>query len=139
MNALAQTTNSTARIEFWNNSNGTVTTPLVLYGNGNATLSGTLTQSSDIRLKKNIRPINNALDAIAKLHGYSYNWKNNTQDNTLQMGVMAQEVQQVFPSLVKQDDKGMLSVNYSGLIPVLIEAIKEQQKQIDELKQLLRK
>lgn len=139
MNALAQTNNTNARIEFWNNSAGTVTTPFILYGNGNATLSGTLTQSSDIRLKKNIHPINNALGAITKLNGYSYNWKNNAQDNTLQMGVIAQEVQQVFPSLVKQDDKGMLSVNYSGLIPVLIEAIKEQQKQIDELKQMLHK
>lgn len=139
MNALAQTSNTTARIEFWNSSAGTVTTPLVLYGNGNATLSGTLTQSSDIRLKKNIHPINNAVDAIKKLNGYSYNWKSSSMDNTLQMGVIAQEVQQVFPSLIKQDDKGMLSVNYSGLIPVLIEAIKEQQKEIDELKQILRK
>lgn len=139
MNALAQTSNTTARIEFWNSSSGTVTTPLVLYGNGNATLAGTLTQNSDFRLKKNILPVHNALDGIMRLNGYTYNWKDNSRDESLQIGVMAQEVQKVFPSLVKEDDKGVLSVNYSGLIPVLIEALKEQQKQIDELKQLLGK
>lgn len=139
INALAQTTNSTARIEFWNNSANTVTTPFVLYGNGNATLSGTLTQNSDLRLKKNIQPIHNALDAIRRLNGYTYNWKDNSRDESLQVGVIAQEVQKIFPSLVKEDDKGVLSVNYSGLIPVLIEALKEQQRQIDELKQMLHK
>ena len=139
MNALAQTSNSTARIEFWNNSSNTVTTPFILYGNGNATLSGTLTQNSDFRLKKNIQPIHHALDAIKTLNGYTYNWKDNSRDESLQVGVIAQEVQKIFPSLVRQDDKGILSVNYSGLIPVLIEALKEQQKQIDELKQMLTK
>jgi hypothetical protein len=139
MNALPQTSNTTARIEFWNSSSSTVTTPFILYGNGNATLSGTLTQNSDLRLKKNIQPIHNALDAIRSLNGYTYNWKDNFRDASLQVGVIAQEVQKVFPSLVKEDDKGVLSVNYSGLIPVLIEALKEQQKQIDELKQMLHK
>ena len=116
-----------------------MTTPFILYGNGNATLSGTLTQNSDLRLKKNIISIHNALDAIKQLNGYTYNWKDNSRDESLQTGVIAQEVQKIFPSLVKEDEKGILSVNYSGLIPVLIEAIKEQQKQIDELKQMLRK
>lgn len=138
MNALPQTTNTTARIEFWNNSGATVTTPFVLYGNGNATLSGTLTQNSDARLKKDIQPILNAADAIKRMNGYTYNWKDNSRDESLQFGVIAQEVQKIFPSLVREDDKGILSVNYSGLIPVLIEALKEQQKQIDELRQMLR-
>ena len=55
-----------------------------------------------------------------------------------QIGVMAQELKEVFPQLVKQDEKTQqLSVNYIGLIPILIESIKEQQKQIEELKLLV--
>jgi len=53
--------------------------------------------------------------------------------------LLAQEVKKVFPELVKENEKGELSVNYIGLIPVLIESIKEQQKQIDELKKLVNK
>ena len=56
------------------------------------------------------------------------------------IGLLAQEVQKAFPELVKQagDAEGTLSVNYQGMIPVLINAIKEQQKQIDELKALIK-
>jgi len=53
------------------------------------------------------------------------------------LSVPAQEVQKVFPQLVAEDAKGMLSVNYSGLIPVIINAIKDQQKEIEELKVML--
>ena len=70
---------------------------------------------------------------INQLNGYTYYWKDSDRDHDLQSGVLAQEVRQVLPHLVKEDDNGLLSVNYSGLIPVLIEAIKEQQKRIDEL------
>ena len=57
------------------------------------------------------------------------------------IGLLAQEVQKVFPELVKQsaDEEGTLSVNYQGLIPVLINAIKEQQEQINVLKALINK
>jgi hypothetical protein len=108
-----------------------------IQGNGNAVLAGTLTQLSDVRLKKNIQPLQNSLQKIQQLNGYTYNWKDeNNKDQ--QIGLIAQEVQQQFPQLVvENNDK--LSVNYSGMIPVLLEAIKEQQKQIDELKQLLLK
>lgn len=58
-------------------------------------------------------------------------------DQSVQTGVIAQELQKLFPELVKEDKEGMLSVNYSGLIPVLIESIKDQQNQIDELKKLV--
>jgi hypothetical protein len=53
--------------------------------------------------------------------------------------VLAQEVRELFPELVQEDKEGILSVNYSGLIPVLIESVKEQQKQIDELKKIVEK
>ena len=119
-------------------TNGNVTR-MVIYDNGNAWLQGTLTQASDVRLKKDIQRLQNSLDKITRLNGYTYHWKNEDIDPALQMGVLAQEVQKIFPSLVKEDSKGMLAVNYTGLIPVLIESIKEQQKQIDELKKLVEK
>ncbi len=126
---------------------------LDLFSNGNATLQGILTQSSDARLKKNITPLQNSLQKITRLNGYNYSWKDESADQNLQTGVLAQEVQKLFPELVKEDEKGMLSVNYSGLIPVVVESIKEQQnfiekqqeqisnqqKQIDELKKMVEK
>ncbi|HMU46208.1 MAG TPA: tail fiber domain-containing protein [Chitinophagaceae bacterium] len=113
-------------------------------GNGNAVLAGILTQNSDARLKKNIQRLQNPLQQIQQLNGYTYTWKDDYRDPELQTGLLAQEVQQVFPTLVKQNENGELSVNYMGLIPILIEGIKEQQKQnenlrreVDDLKQLV--
>jgi len=53
------------------------------------------------------------------------------------IGVLAQEIQEVFPELVSEDDNEMLAVNYQGLVPVLINALKEQQSEIDELKEMV--
>ncbi len=108
-----------------------------IHGNGNATLAGTLTENSDARLKTNIHRISNTLQNLQQLNGYTYNWIAKDRDQNLQTGLLAQEVQKVYPQLVKEDEKGVLSVNYSGLIPVLLEAIKEQQTQINELKKLV--
>ncbi|MBL7738103.1 MAG: tail fiber domain-containing protein [Chitinophagaceae bacterium] len=110
---------------------------LTLFSNGNATLTGTLTQNSDARMKSNIHLLQSSLQNIRELNGYTYNWMDETKDTGVQIGVLAQEVQKVYPQLVKQNDKGELSVNYTGLIPVLLEGIKEQQQQIDELKKLV--
>jgi hypothetical protein len=104
---------------------------------GNGWMQGTLTQASDARLKKDISPLQNPLQKIIQLNGYTYHWKNEQSDNRLQTGVLAQEVQKLFPELVTENRDGILAVNYSGLIPVMIESIKEQQKQIDELKKLM--
>jgi len=124
-------------------TNGNITRMLI-YGNGNAWLQGTLTQASDARLKKDISPLQNPLQKIIQLNGYTYHWKNENSDNRLQTGVLAQEVQKLFPELVSENKEGILAVNYSGLIPVMIESIKEQQKQIarqeerlDELKKFV--
>jgi hypothetical protein len=114
-------------------TNGNVTRMLI-YGTGNAWLQGTLTQASDARLKKDISAIQNPLQKLIQLNGYTYHWKNEKSDNRLQTGVLAQEVQKLFPELVSENKEGILAVNYSGLIPVMIESIKEQQKQIDELR-----
>lgn len=111
-------------------TNGNITR-MIIYNNGNAWLQGTLIQASDARLKKDIALLRNPLQKIMQLNGYTYHWKNETADNNLQTGVLAQEVQKLFPELVTENKDGLLAVNYSGLIPVLIESIKEQQKQIN--------
>jgi len=114
---------------FYSDGTGDV---LRLIGNGNAILAGTLTENSDVRLKKDIIPLTNALSSLTHISGYRYNWKdkNNTDD---QIGLIAQEVQALYPELVLEDDEGMLSVSYSKMVPVLLEAIKEQQEIITSL------
>jgi Chaperone of endosialidase len=86
---------------------------------------------SDARLKRNISPRQNSLQRIVQLNGYTYQWKNEQPGTRLRTGVLAQRVQKLFPQLVTEDNKGMPSVNYSGLIPVLIEIAKEQQDLIE--------
>jgi len=90
--------------------------------------------TSDINLKENVKIIEYPIDKITKLNGVTFNWKENQKPS---IGVIAQEVEKVFPELVKEhgDNK---SLNYNGLIGVLIEAVKEQQKQIEELKAIIK-
>lgn len=88
--------------------------------------------SSDINLKKDIVQIGNPLDKINQLKGVSFTWKN---DNKKSIGLIAQDVEKVFPELVLTDENtGLKSLQYGNLVAVLIEAVKEQQKQINELK-----
>jgi hypothetical protein len=137
-------TASATRLVFYTRDNGGgFGEKFNIQSNGNALLQGTLTQSSDARLKKNIHPLKSALHNIQQLNGYTYNWIDENKDHDQQIGVLAQEVQKIYPELVKQNTNGELSVNYLGLIPVLLEGMKEQQKQIvnqqqqiDELKKL---
>ena len=105
---------------------------------GSATLSGDLTINSDARLKSNIISLGSTLSKLLMIDGKSYTMKSNESQSKI--GLLAQDVQKAFPELVKttNDKDKTLSVNYQGLIPVLINAIKEQQKQIDELKKLLK-
>ena len=104
---------------------------------GSATLAGDLTVNSDMRLKSNIVSLGNTVSKLLMIDGKTYTMKTNQAIEKI--GLLAQEVQKAFPELVKEagDEKGTLSVNYQGMIPVLINAIKEQQKQIDELKALI--
>lgn len=103
-----------------------------LYRNGNLTIAGNLTELSDARLKKDISTVSNSLEKINALSGYNYYWKNtDIQDDALHAGLMAQEVKEQMPELVRQTEGDVLSVNYSGMIPYLVEAIKEL-KQLQE-------
>ena len=105
---------------------------------GSATLSGDLTINSDARLKSNIISLGSTLAKLLMIDGKSYTMKTNEAESKI--GLLAQDVQKAFPELVKttNDSDKTLSVNYQGLIPVLINAIKDQQKQIDELKKLIK-
>ncbi len=134
MRAYPLGTNASRRINFYTNGGANGGDILTIFGNGNATLAGILTQLSDARLKKNILPLQNVLPQLNAINAYHYQWLEEVRDSTWQLGVLAQEVQQVFPELVMKDEKGNLSVNYSGLIPVLLASVKEQQAQIEQLK-----
>jgi len=95
------------------------------------TLSVTiLSSTSDANLKENINTIDNALDIINGIDGVRFNWKDNKLPSA---GLVAQQVAQFMPELITSDNKNNLSLNYNGIIGVLVEAIKAQQKQIDEL------
>ena len=103
----------------------------VVYFNGNATLSGDLTINSDARLKDNIRPLGSTLNKLHQIEGKTYSFKKD-EEHTPKIGVLAQEVQAVFPELVTEGGDGILSVNYQGLVPVLINAINEQDAKMSE-------
>jgi hypothetical protein len=96
----------------------------------NLIVNGTIVEQSDRRLKRDFSKLNNSSTKLNSLQGYHYYWKDTTKSQSLQTGLIAQEVEELFPELVKTDEKGMKSVNYVGLIPHLIEAVKEQNKQI---------
>ena len=93
--------------------------------------------TSDIRLKENIKPIENALDKISKISGNTYDWKVELKDvhgyEGNDVGVIAQEVEAVLPQLVQDRDNGYKAVKYDKLVALLIEGIKEQQTQIHSL------
>ena len=86
--------------------------------------------TSDIALKENIRPLENSLAKILQLQGVSFNWKESGEPF---IGLIAQEVEKIFPEVVSGEE-GQKTIDYGKLVPVLIEAIKEQQREIDKLK-----
>ena len=103
--------------------------------NLNITSDGTLTTStSDIRMKDNIIEISDALDKVMNLRGVNFTWKSDPV-KTLQMGMIAQEVEKVVPEIVFTNPvDGLKGINYSQSVSLLVEAIKEQQKQIESQK-----
>ena len=100
---------------------------------GTIRATGDVIAYSDARVKDNVKTIDNALDKVTKLRGVSYT-RNDIEDKSTKIGVIAQEVLKVLPEVVSQDDNDKYSVSYGNITGVLIEAIKEQQKQIDDLK-----
>ena len=103
--------------------------------NLNLTSDGTLTTAtSDISMKKNIIQITNALDVVNKLRGVRFTWKDDPEE-TLQIGMIAQEVEPIVPEIVFTNPvDGLKGINYSEATALLVEAIKEQQQQIESQK-----
>jgi hypothetical protein len=100
---------------------------------GNLTMKGDVIAFSDERVKENIQTLEGALDKVLKLRGVSYNRKD-TDDKSVKIGVIAQEILKVVPEVVNQDANGTYGVAYGNIVGLLIEALKEQQAQINELK-----
>ncbi|WP_018691630.1 tail fiber domain-containing protein [Algicola sagamiensis] len=85
---------------------------------------------SDRRLKTNIQPLSGSLDQLKALNGVSYQWRDTLRS---EYGLVAQDVQTVFPQLVQTDPDGYLRVDYRGLIPVLLESIKTLELKVNTL------
>lgn len=122
-----------------NNGSESISNKFSLSSSGVLTVSGDVIaygSPSDAKYKENVKPIENALDKVMDLEGVSFDWKENNEilDIKEDIGFIAQDVQKVIPELVRENEEGNLSLRYQGLIPVLLEAMKEQQKQIDDLK-----
>jgi len=100
----------------------------------NTICASNFNSTSDIRLKTNIQPIGNPIGKVKQIEGVSFNWK---KDDKPALGVIADQVQEILPELVHGDDPK--TVNYNGLIGLLIEAVKEQQTEIEALKDRISK
>jgi hypothetical protein len=105
---------------------------------GEVAVQGEISINSDIRLKTNIVSLGSTLVSLMKLDGKRYNMISDNNDE-FQIGLLAQEVQKVFPDLVIEDSNGILSVNYQALIPVLVNALKEIDANYNELEKELAK
>mgnify|MGYP001322025241 CR=1 FL=1 len=96
--------------------------------------AGNFDSTSDVRLKTNIQPIDDPIAKVIQIEGVSFNWK---KDNQPALGVIADQVEKILPELVHGDDPK--TVNYNGLIGLLIEVVKDQQKQINTLSERISK
>jgi len=110
---------------------GTISPAYKLDVSGTIRATGDVIAYSDARVKENIVTLENSLELVQKLRGVSYN---KIGESEKKIGVIAQEVLEVLPEVVQQDSEGTYSVAYGNITAVLIEAIKQQQLQIDELK-----
>ncbi len=110
----------------------TVSSTKLYYNPSTGTLSSTNYNTlSDKTLKENIDPIVDAMSIVEQLNPVSFNWKDN---GIKAYGIIAQEIEEVLPNLVETKRDGIKSVSYLQLIPILIQAIKEQQQEINKLK-----
>ena len=100
-----------------------------------------INETSDVRLKKDIEPISDALSKVLSMDGVTYNWKTEEYpdmglNDDLQHGLIAQELEKIVPELVLTDKEGWKSIEYTHLVPILVEAIKEQQIVIAKLESI---
>ncbi|MBD1557845.1 tail fiber domain-containing protein [Vibrio sp. S9_S30] len=103
-------------------------------GNTGAIMARNFRRTSDERLKKNIHPILSPHQLLNQLNGVTFLWKD-SHSNTPEYGLIAQQVEAVLPSLVDEDAEGMKSVDYEGLIPLLLETTKQLHQQVQRLEE----
>lgn len=121
---------------------GTTSPTQKLHVAGNICYTGSIAACSDFRYKTNITALNNPLQRLMRLRGVNYYWRteefaNMNFTDKIQTGFIAQEVEKIFPEMVFTDNEGYKSIDYSRLTPVLVEAIKEQQKEITAINRRL--
>jgi hypothetical protein len=135
---------SGVRIHSGNRSGGAV---IKLGSGGDIIASSDITaygSPSDIRFKENVKPLENALDRVLKLQGVTFDWKEDSETRMYinlkeDIGFIAQQVQEVVPELVRQNDNGYLSLRDRGMTALLVESIKELKKENDELRDILKR
>ena len=126
---------TTSDVQF--DSFGVGTTASGTTGEIRATGDITAYYSSDERLKDNITPLSDAINKINQIGGYEFDWNSNSSHSGHDVGVIAQEIEKVLPEVVATRDNGYKAVRYEKIVALLINAIKEQQLQIDELRSKL--
>lgn len=97
-----------------------------------AIFATTFNSTSDLRLKENIEPIINA-EALYEVNGYTFNFKND-EDKKKNYGLIAQELLPHFPALVSIGKDGYFKVNYDAAVPILVELLKKQRAEIEDIK-----
>jgi hypothetical protein len=112
------------------------------YFAGDVTYTGSLTHTSDARFKENIATLDGALESVLRLRGVTFDWRRDQFPGqhfpaVKGIGFIAQEVETVFPSLVSTGGDGFKGVDYAELTPILVEAIKAQQRRIADQEQRL--
>ena len=116
----------------------TSTDVLTMTRSGNMTITGTLTQNSDIRIKENIKPLESQLEIIGKLNPVSYNKKENKETlepykEKKEIGFIAQEVEEILPELISENKEGIKSLAYGNMNAVLVKAIQELSAKVERL------
>jgi len=113
-------------------SNVSVSSTKLTYNPSTGTVTAVdFNSTSDLRRKENVQLIENGLEIIQQIDPVSFNWKETSKQG---FGVIAQQIETILPSIVGEDGEGYKSISYTQLISFLISAVKEQQKQIDDLK-----
>ena len=118
-----------------------VTGNTIITGSINATDDIVAYSTSDVRFKSNISPISDPLYKLSQIRGVEFNWLENSEYHSFKghdVGVIAQEIEKVLPEVVTTRDNGYKAVKYEKIIPLLIEAIKAQQSQINDLKEIIK-
>ena len=101
-----------------------------LTATNNITATGDINSYSDLNLKEDVEVITGVIESLKQISGVNFTWKSSKEKS---MGVIAQDVEKVFPDIVNTDEDGLKSVNYNGIIGALVEAVKELSARVEEL------